>query len=199
MASEEEIAHENVRAIVLEEVGLRHPNVFDTFSLCETAKYFHSAFHLRTFWHWDDEHQRTTQSSLLVSCRGTSRGMQLSWQLLGSVPTVRLKEKTYKWREIRPATFINFVYSYYSVEHYTWCPSYSTMLKIVPASARIPCRQNPSDTYFITYFFPGFHNFGPGNKYLMEGWSWDLGRWKNSQGFFDSQHEIGFLLPKCYH
>ena len=98
--------------------------------------------------------------------------------------TVRLKEKTYKWREIRPATFINFVYSYYSVEHYTWCPSYSTILKIVPTPQPGSHAQNPSDTYFITYFFPGFHNFGPGNKYLMEGWNWDLGRWNNSQGFF---------------
>ena len=35
MAAEEEIAHENVRAVVLEEVGIRHPILFDTFNLCE--------------------------------------------------------------------------------------------------------------------------------------------------------------------
>ena len=38
MAAEEEIAHENVRAVVLEEVGIRHPIVFDTFNLCDMHK-----------------------------------------------------------------------------------------------------------------------------------------------------------------
>ena len=37
-AVEEEVAHENVRAIVLEEVALRHPIVYDTFNLCNIHK-----------------------------------------------------------------------------------------------------------------------------------------------------------------
>ena len=35
MAAEEELAHENVRTMVLEEVPLRLPIVFDVFNLCE--------------------------------------------------------------------------------------------------------------------------------------------------------------------
>ena len=38
MAPEEEIAHENVRAVVLEEVGIRHLIVFDNFNLCDMHK-----------------------------------------------------------------------------------------------------------------------------------------------------------------
>ena len=38
MATEEEIAHANVRAVVLKEVGIRHPIVFNTFNLCDMHK-----------------------------------------------------------------------------------------------------------------------------------------------------------------
>ncbi|PFX18467.1 hypothetical protein AWC38_SpisGene17166 [Stylophora pistillata] len=38
MAAEKEITYENVRTVMLEEVGLRHPIVFDTFNLCDTHK-----------------------------------------------------------------------------------------------------------------------------------------------------------------
>ena len=38
MAAEEEIAHENVRAVVLEEMGIRHPIVFDTFNFWDMHK-----------------------------------------------------------------------------------------------------------------------------------------------------------------
>ena len=34
MAAEEELAHENVRTVILDEVALRHPIVFDVFNLC---------------------------------------------------------------------------------------------------------------------------------------------------------------------
>lgn len=35
MAAEEELAHENVLTVVLDEVALRHPIVFDIFNLCD--------------------------------------------------------------------------------------------------------------------------------------------------------------------
>ena len=35
MAAEEEFAHENKRTVVLDEVALRHPIVFDVFNLCD--------------------------------------------------------------------------------------------------------------------------------------------------------------------
>ena len=35
MAAEEELAHENVRTEVLNEVALRHPIAFDDFNLCD--------------------------------------------------------------------------------------------------------------------------------------------------------------------
>ena len=35
MAAEEELAHENVCTVVLDEVALRHPIVFDVFNLCD--------------------------------------------------------------------------------------------------------------------------------------------------------------------
>lgn len=38
MAAEEEMAHESVRAVVLEKVRLRHPIFFDIFNLCDTHK-----------------------------------------------------------------------------------------------------------------------------------------------------------------
>ncbi|PFX34173.1 Protein patched-like 2 [Stylophora pistillata] len=38
MAAEEEIAHENVRSVVLKEVGFLHPIVFYTFNLCDKYK-----------------------------------------------------------------------------------------------------------------------------------------------------------------
>ena len=34
LAAEEELAHQNVRMVVLNEVALRHPVVFDVFNLC---------------------------------------------------------------------------------------------------------------------------------------------------------------------
>ena len=38
MSTEEEIVHENVCAVVLKEVGIRHPIVFNTFNLCDMHK-----------------------------------------------------------------------------------------------------------------------------------------------------------------
>ena len=38
MATEEEIVHENVCTVVLKEVGIRHPIVFNTFNLCDMHK-----------------------------------------------------------------------------------------------------------------------------------------------------------------
>ena len=38
MATEEEIVHENVCKVVLKEVGIRHPIVFNTFNLCDMHK-----------------------------------------------------------------------------------------------------------------------------------------------------------------
>ena len=35
LAAEEELAHQNVRTVILDEVALRHPVVFDIFNLCD--------------------------------------------------------------------------------------------------------------------------------------------------------------------
>ena len=35
MAAEDEVAHASFRSVVLQEVALRHPIIFDTFNLCE--------------------------------------------------------------------------------------------------------------------------------------------------------------------
>ena len=35
LAAEEELAHQNVRTVVLNEVALKHPVVFDVFNLCD--------------------------------------------------------------------------------------------------------------------------------------------------------------------
>ena len=35
MAAEDEVAHASYRSVVLQEVALRHPIIFDTFNLCE--------------------------------------------------------------------------------------------------------------------------------------------------------------------
>lgn len=45
MAAEDELAHQNARSVVLQEVALRHPIVFDTFNLCDK----HGSGKLRQF------------------------------------------------------------------------------------------------------------------------------------------------------
>ena len=125
MATEEEIVHENVCAVVLKEVGIRHPIVFNTFNLCDMHKAgklrLLSVFMLRSICeHFDIE---------VMNIKGQRKAPYLS--LLGELLVYRLikltfqpqhssilrlkKKKTGRWREIRPTTF---VYSYCSIEHY---------------------------------------------------------------------------------
>ena len=127
MATEEEIVHKNVCAIVLKKVGIRHPIVFNTFNLCDMHKtgklQLLSVSMLRSICeHFDIEvmnikgRHKASYLSLLGELL-VYRLIKLTFQPQHSSIS-RLKKKTDEWRENRPTTFINFVYSYCSIEHY---------------------------------------------------------------------------------